>query len=167
MATRRNARPTGSALYGVVLPPSQRAAASAGAGAGHRGGAAGARRHTNHCSCRRGGRVRPPGGGRRAAEKPIRRSRASLRSVGEGVKASASGPARILEGQQHPDRNSQLRSIDEQVTQRRADREPAVSTDAQKKELLCQLPGPERQATDGATGDNPTQPISGTWHTSP
>ncbi|MGC5004680.1 ISAzo13-like element transposase-related protein [Streptomyces sp. DT203] len=107
------------------------------------------------------------GGGRKPAEEPIRRSRASRRSAGEGVKASASGPARTLEGQQHPDRNTQLRSIDEQVTQRRADREPAVSSDAQKKEPLRQLPGPERQATDGATGNISTQRLSGTWRTSP
>ena len=116
MATRRNVRSTGPALDGVVLPPSQRAAASAGAG--DRGAAAGARRRTNRCSCRRGER----GGGRKPAEEPIRRSRASRRSAGEGVKASASGPARTLEGQQHPDHNTQLRSIDEQVAQRRADR---------------------------------------------
>ncbi|MEV8205894.1 hypothetical protein AB0P40_11080 [Streptomyces sp. NPDC079189] len=165
MATRRNVRSTGPALDGVVLPPTQRAAASAGAG--DRGAAAGARRRTNHCSCRRGDRVRQPGGGRKPAEEPIRRSRASRRSAGEEVKASASGPARTLEGQQHPDRNTQLRSIDEQVTQRRADREPAVSTDMQKKEPLRQLPGSERQATDGATGNIPTQRLSGTWRTSP
>lgn len=92
VATRRNVRPTGCALDGVVVPPSQRAAASAGAGAGagHRSGAAEARRRTNHCSCRRGERVRQPGGDE-PAEEPIRRSRASRRSLAEGVKASASG----------------------------------------------------------------------------
>ncbi len=52
-------------------------------------------------------------------------------------------------------RNTRLRSIDEQVTQRRADRESAVSTDAQKKEPLRQLRGPEQPATDGARRREP------------
>lgn len=155
-------RSTGPALGGVVLPPSQRAAASAGAGeAGERLLGRGDAQTAAHAAA-------VSGAG--AASPPRNRSAGAARPDGQpvkGLKASASGPARTLEGQQHPDRNAELRSIDEQVTQRRADREPVVSADAQKKEPLRQLPGPERQATDGATGNIPTQRLSGTWRTSP
>ncbi|MFD4232142.1 hypothetical protein [Streptomyces sp. NPDC058545] len=130
-------------------------------------GAAGARRRTNRCSCRCAERVRQPGGGPKPAEQRIRPSRASRRSAAKRSRLQPQARARTLEGQQHPDHSTQLRSIDEQITQRRADREPTVSADMQKKEPLCQLPGPKRQATDGATENNPTQPLSGTWHTSP
>lgn len=124
MATRRNVRPTGCALDGVVLPPSQRAAASAGAGAGaiHRSGAAEARPRTNHCSCRRGERVRQPDGD---ASPPRNRSAGAARPGGHSAKGSRlqpqarPGPWKVSSTRT---RNTRLRSIDEQVTQRRADR---------------------------------------------
>lgn len=160
-------RPTGRSLGGVVLPPSQRAAASVGAGAGHRGGggAAGPRRRTSHCSCRRGEQVRQPGGGRKPAEEPFRRTRASRRSAGEGVKASASGPARTPEGPQYTDRNTQLRSIGEQVTQRRADREPTAPTDRRSSRFAnCPTPNGRRPMEPPETTRRHHSPGHGTHH---
>jgi transposase len=57
---------------------------------------------------------------------------------------SLQAQAKVLEGQQHPDRDAQFRYINEQVKQHQADREPVISVDTKKKELLGQLPNPGR-----------------------
>jgi transposase len=58
---------------------------------------------------------------------------------------SLQAQVKTLEGQQHPDRDAQFRSINEQVKRRQADGEPVISVDTKKKELLGQLPNPGRQ----------------------
>lgn len=71
-----------------------------------------------------------------------------------------------LWARQRPDRDSGPRSINEPDARHRAAREPVVSADVQKQESLRQLPGPGRQATDGAAGIIPAQRLSWAWRTS-
>jgi hypothetical protein len=64
------------------------------------------------------------------------------RSAAEGERLQPPGPAKTLEGRQHPDRTNRFRPINEQVKQHQGDSGPVVSTGAKKKELLCQLANP-------------------------
>ena len=58
---------------------------------------------------------------------------------------SLQATAKTLEGAQHPDRDAQFRYINTQVKQHQADREPVISVDAKKKEMLGQLPNAGRE----------------------
>jgi hypothetical protein len=58
---------------------------------------------------------------------------------------SLQAQAKVLEGEQHPDRDVQFRYINEQVKQQQAAGEPVISVDTKKKEMLGQLPNPGRQ----------------------
>lgn len=49
---------------------------------------------------------------------------------------SLQGNKKTLEGTGHPDRNAQFGYINEQVTERLANREPVISVDTKKKELI-------------------------------
>src|SRR5271169_1915170 len=49
---------------------------------------------------------------------------------------SLQGNAKTLEGRQHPDRDAQFRHINEQVREYQATKDPVVSVDAKKKELV-------------------------------
>jgi len=49
---------------------------------------------------------------------------------------SLQGNKKTLEGTGHPDRNAQFEYINEQVTERLAKREPVISVDTKKKELI-------------------------------
>jgi transposase len=49
---------------------------------------------------------------------------------------SLQGNKKTLEGTDHPDRNAQFEHINEQVTNRLANREPVISVDTKKKELI-------------------------------
>src|ERR1022692_3788354 len=51
---------------------------------------------------------------------------------------SLQGNAKTLEGRQHPDRDLQFRYINDQVTVRLGNKEPVISVDAKKKELIGQ-----------------------------
>jgi len=67
----------------------------------------------------------------------------SAMTVGRLLKAngfSLQGTAKTLEGDQHPDRDSQFRYINDQVKDHRAAGEPVVSVDAKKKEQVGLLP---------------------------
>jgi hypothetical protein len=55
-----------------------------------------------------------------------------LREEGFSLQANA----KTLEGKQHPDRNAQFRYISEQVREYQATKDPVVSVDAKKKELV-------------------------------
>jgi hypothetical protein len=59
---------------------------------------------------------------------------------------SLQAQAKVLEGEQHPDRDAQFRYINEQVKQQQAAGEPVISVDTKKKEeMLGQLPNACRQ----------------------
>jgi transposase len=58
---------------------------------------------------------------------------------------SLQGTSKTVEGEQHPDRDSQFGYIAEQVTAFQADAQPVVSVDAKKKEQLGLLPAPGRE----------------------
>jgi len=58
---------------------------------------------------------------------------------------SLQGTAKTLEGEQHPDRDTQFLYINEQVKSHQADGEPVISVDAKKKEQLGQLPAAGRE----------------------
>ena len=49
---------------------------------------------------------------------------------------SLQGNAKTIEGQQHPDRDAQFRYINEQVRAYRDGRDPVISVDTKKKELV-------------------------------
>ena len=49
---------------------------------------------------------------------------------------SLQGNKKTLEGTGHPDRNAQFEHINEQVTERLANKEPVISVDTKKKELI-------------------------------
>ena len=49
---------------------------------------------------------------------------------------SLQGNAKTLEGKQHPDRDAQFRHINEQVREYQATKDPVISVDAKKKELV-------------------------------
>lgn len=69
------------------------------------------------------------------------------RSAAEGERLQPPGPAKTLEGRQHPDSNNRFRSINGQAKQHQGDGGSVVSIGGKNKELLCQLPNP------GAAGD--------------
>ena len=58
---------------------------------------------------------------------------------------SLQAQSKVLEGEQHPDRDAQFRYINEQVKLRQGAGEPVISVDTKKKEMLGQLPNPGRQ----------------------
>ncbi|MGH3505105.1 MAG: ISAzo13 family transposase [Nocardioidaceae bacterium] len=58
---------------------------------------------------------------------------------------SLQGTAKTLEGEQHPDRDSQFRYLNEQVKEHQAAGEPVISVDSKKKEQLGQLPAAGRE----------------------
>lgn len=58
---------------------------------------------------------------------------------------SLQGTAKTLEGDQHPDRDTQFSYINAQVREFQADGQPVISVDAKKKEQLGQLPAPGRE----------------------
>jgi Rhodopirellula transposase DDE domain len=60
--------------------------------------------------------------------------------VAEGERFSLQGTAKVLEGDQHPDRDAQFRYINAQVKDHQAAGEPVISVDAKKKEQLGLLP---------------------------
>jgi predicted DNA-binding protein YlxM (UPF0122 family) len=59
-----------------------------------------------------------------------------LRSMDFSLQANA----KTLEGAQHPDRDAQFGSINDQVKEHQADGEPVISVDAKKREQLGRLP---------------------------
>ena len=69
--------------------------------------------------------------------------RASAPTVGRLLRDngfSLQGNAKVLEGQQHPDRDAQFRYISQQATNHRAAGEPMISVDTKKREQLGRLP---------------------------
>jgi transposase len=77
---------------------------------------------------------------RKLAEELTRQGhRISADTVGDLLREegfSLQGNARTLEGKQHPDRDAQFRHINEQVREYQATKDPVVSVDAKKKELV-------------------------------
>ena len=92
-------------------------------------------------------------------ESPLRWTTKSLRHLAgelgrEGHRASAptvgrllrdngfslQGNAKVLEGEQHPDRDAQFRYISQQATNHQAAGEPVISVDTKKREQLGRLP---------------------------
>lgn len=74
--------------------------------------------------------------------------RVSAMTVGNLLKDngfSLQAHAKVLEGEQHPDRDAQFRYINEQVKLQQAAGEPVISVDTKKKEMLGQLPNAGRQ----------------------
>jgi transposase len=58
---------------------------------------------------------------------------------------SLQGNAKTLEGEQHPDRDTQFRYINEQVKDHQDAGEPVISVDTKKREQLGRLPNPGRE----------------------
>jgi hypothetical protein len=78
-----------------------------------------------------------------AAELTRRGHRVTAPTVGRLLKEngfSLQGTAKVLEGDQHPDRDAQFRYINAQVKDHQAAGEPVISVDAKKKEQLGLLP---------------------------
>jgi transposase len=77
---------------------------------------------------------------RKLAEELTRQGhRISADTVGDLLREegfSLQGNAKTLEGKQHPDRDAQFRHINEQVREYQAAKDPVVSVDAKKKELV-------------------------------
>ena len=74
-----------------------------------------------------------------AAELTRQGHKVSADTVGDLLRAegfSLQGNAKTVEGKQHPDRDAQFRYINEQVREHLAARDPVVSVDAKKKELV-------------------------------
>ena len=74
-----------------------------------------------------------------AAELTAQGHKVSADTVGDLLRAegfSLQGNAKTVEGKQHPDRDAQFRYINEQVREYLAARDPVVSVDAKKKELV-------------------------------
>ena len=74
-----------------------------------------------------------------AAELTAQGHKVSADTVGDLLRAegfSLQGNAKAVEGKQHPDRDAQFRYISGQVREYQAAREPVVSVDAKKKELV-------------------------------
>lgn len=83
-----------------------------------------------------------------AAELTARGHRISAPSVGALLHAegfSLQGNAKVLEGAQHPDRDAQFRYINEQVKGHQCDKEPVVSVDAKKKEIIGEFKNAGRE----------------------
>jgi hypothetical protein len=78
-----------------------------------------------------------------AAELTRQGHRVTAPTVGRLLKEngfSLQGTAKVLEGDQHPDRDAQFRYINVQVKDHQAAGEPVISVDAKKKEQLGLLP---------------------------
>jgi hypothetical protein len=78
-----------------------------------------------------------------AAELTRQGHRVTAPTVGRLLKEngfSLQGTAKVLEGDQHPDRDAQFRYINAQVKDHQAAGEPVISVDAKKKEQLGLLP---------------------------
>ncbi|WP_344409228.1 ISAzo13 family transposase, partial [Actinomadura nitritigenes] len=78
-----------------------------------------------------------------AAELTRQGHRVAAPTVGRLLKQngfSLQGTAKVLEGDQHPDRDAQFRYINAQVKDHQAAGEPVISVDAKKKEQLGLLP---------------------------
>jgi hypothetical protein len=78
-----------------------------------------------------------------AAELSRRGHRVTAPTVGRLLKDngfSLQSTAKTLEGDQHPDRDTQFRYINEQVKEHQAASEPVISVDAKKKEQVGLLP---------------------------
>jgi transposase len=77
---------------------------------------------------------------RKLAEELTRQGhRISADTVGDLLREegfSLQGNAKTLEGKQHPDRDAQFRHINEQVREYQATKDPVISVDAKKKELV-------------------------------
>ena len=74
-----------------------------------------------------------------AAELTAQGHEVSADTVGDLLRAegfSLQGSAKAVEGKQHPDRDAQFRYINGQVREYQAARDPVVSVDAKKKELV-------------------------------
>jgi hypothetical protein len=74
-----------------------------------------------------------------AAELAAQGHKVSADTVGDLLRAegfSLQANAKTLEGKQHPDRDAQFRHINEQVRGYQATKDPVVSVDAKKKELV-------------------------------
>ena len=74
-----------------------------------------------------------------AAELTAQGHKVSADTVGDLLRAegfSLQGNAKAVEGKQHPDRDAQFRYISGQVREYQAARDPVVSVDAKKKELV-------------------------------
>jgi hypothetical protein len=74
-----------------------------------------------------------------AAELTAQGHKASADTVGDLLRAegfSLQGNAKAVEGKQHPDRDAQFRYISGQVREYQGARDPVVSVDAKKKELV-------------------------------
>ena len=74
-----------------------------------------------------------------AAELTAQGHKVSADTVGDLLRAegfSLQGNAKTVEGKQHPDRDAQFRYISGQVREYQAARDPVVSVDAKKKELV-------------------------------
>jgi hypothetical protein len=82
-----------------------------------------------------------------AAELSRHGHRVTAPTVGRLLKEngfSLQGTAKTLEGDQHPDRDSQFRYINEQVKMHQAAGQPVVSVDAKKKEVRHEVARDER-----------------------
>lgn len=87
-----------------------------------------------------------------AAELSRQGHRVTAPTVGRLLKEngfSPQGTAKILEGEQHPDRDAQFRHINEQVKDHQAASEPVISVDAKKKEQIGLLPMAGREWRPG------------------
>lgn len=83
-----------------------------------------------------------------AAQLPRQGHRVTAPTVGRLLKDhgfSLQGTAKTLEGDQHPDRDAQLRYINEQVNEHQVAGEPVIRVDAKKKEQIGRLPMPGQE----------------------
>ena len=83
-----------------------------------------------------------------AAELTAQGHEVSADTVGDLLRAegfSLQGNAKAVEGKQHPDRDAQFRYINGQVREYQAARDPVVSVDAKKKELVGEFKNGGRQ----------------------
>src|SRR6266496_2477187 len=88
---------------------------------------------------------------RKLAEELTRRGhRVSADTVGDLLREesfSLQGNAKTLEGTQHPDRDAQFHYINEQARAHRDTRQPVISVDTKKKELVGQYKNAGREWT--------------------
>ncbi len=83
-----------------------------------------------------------------AAELTRQGHRVSADTVGDLLREegfSLQGNAKTIEGKRHPDRDAQFRYISDQVREYQAARDPVVSVDAKKKELVGEFKNGGRQ----------------------
>jgi Rhodopirellula transposase DDE domain len=84
-------------------------------------------------------RSRRPGGGRKRATEQQKGHKTSYRMVARLLKKlgySLQANRKTMEGASHPDRNAQFEYINRKVERYMARREPVISVDAKKKELV-------------------------------